>query len=318
MPVYVCQPGKGHPEPWRHGIQVYARPFPVDGSDGDKPSATMNANRNDNDNSNNNNSNSNTDDAPSHTVLREATAVASMPTTALGANVTRSLVVPTAGGGHDWMVGTLSSTDLMQDSRNSRNDEYSASVAASTMAQGLRQRRVARDTTSSSDEPGQGPFRQPPVSSSGSAPITTAESQQRLVLHPVRLTNPVAEMSPPVRRIRHAEVVLVDDVCIAYGRYWLRLRWPGHHLGGGGGSVGITSDKDGGTVIGGAGGGSITGSITTQRPLHAGFAGYVAMGRVRDTLFSNLVHPSSSNIMQQHEEGTNRFENFSSFVFSLH
>lgn len=29
-----------------------------------------------------------------------------------------------------------------------------------------------------------------------------------------------------IRRVRHAEVVLVDDVCIAYGRYWLRLRWP--------------------------------------------------------------------------------------------
>jgi hypothetical protein len=31
----------------------------------------------------------------------------------------------------------------------------------------------------------------------------------------------------PIRRVRHAEVVLVDDVCIAYGRSWLRLRWPG-------------------------------------------------------------------------------------------
>jgi len=30
-----------------------------------------------------------------------------------------------------------------------------------------------------------------------------------------------------IRRVRHAEVVLVDDVCIAHGRYWLRLRWPG-------------------------------------------------------------------------------------------
>ena len=31
-----------------------------------------------------------------------------------------------------------------------------------------------------------------------------------------------------VRRVRHSEVVLVDDTCIAFGRYWLRLRWPGH------------------------------------------------------------------------------------------
>jgi hypothetical protein len=31
----------------------------------------------------------------------------------------------------------------------------------------------------------------------------------------------------PIRRVRHAEVVLVDDVCVAFDRYWLRLRWPG-------------------------------------------------------------------------------------------
>mmetsp|Transcript_15661 Transcript_15661/g.17603 ORF Transcript_15661/g.17603 Transcript_15661/m.17603 type:complete len:786 (+) Transcript_15661:134-2491(+) len=31
----------------------------------------------------------------------------------------------------------------------------------------------------------------------------------------------------PLRKIRHAEVVLVDDVCIAFDRHWLRLRWPG-------------------------------------------------------------------------------------------
>jgi len=29
------------------------------------------------------------------------------------------------------------------------------------------------------------------------------------------------------RKIRHAELVLVDDVCQAHGRYWLKLRWPG-------------------------------------------------------------------------------------------
>jgi hypothetical protein len=34
-----------------------------------------------------------------------------------------------------------------------------------------------------------------------------------------------------IRRLRHSEIILVDDVCIAYGRYWLRLRWPGHRGG---------------------------------------------------------------------------------------
>jgi len=30
-----------------------------------------------------------------------------------------------------------------------------------------------------------------------------------------------------LRRVRHTEVVLVDEVSIWYNRYWLRLRWPG-------------------------------------------------------------------------------------------
>lgn len=51
----------------------------------------------------------------------------------------------------------------------------------------------------------------------------------------------------PVRRIRHAEVVLVDDVCVAYDRHWLRLRWPGNK---------------------------------------GGFAGYVALGKVNETNIS--------------------------------
>ena len=34
-----------------------------------------------------------------------------------------------------------------------------------------------------------------------------------------------------LRRLRHGEIVLVDDVCLAWDRYWLRLRWPGHRGG---------------------------------------------------------------------------------------
>lgn len=26
MPLYLCQPGRDRPEPWRHGASVYARP----------------------------------------------------------------------------------------------------------------------------------------------------------------------------------------------------------------------------------------------------------------------------------------------------
>jgi hypothetical protein len=53
-----------------------------------------------------------------------------------------------------------------------------------------------------------------------------------------------------IRRIRHAEVVLVDDVCVAFGRHWLRLRWPGHK---------------------------------------GGFAGYVALGKVDEPLSKHVL-----------------------------
>ncbi|KAL3940508.1 MAG: hypothetical protein SGARI_000936 [Bacillariaceae sp.] len=52
-----------------------------------------------------------------------------------------------------------------------------------------------------------------------------------------------AQSGVEIRRIRHAEVVLVDDVCVAFERHWLRLRWPGHK---------------------------------------GGFAGYIALGKVND------------------------------------
>ena len=31
MPIYLCQPGLSSKEPWRHGVQVYERPFPLPG-----------------------------------------------------------------------------------------------------------------------------------------------------------------------------------------------------------------------------------------------------------------------------------------------
>lgn len=38
----------------------------------------------------------------------------------------------------------------------------------------------------------------------------------------------VADVSEtPVRRLKHSEVVVADDICIAFERYWLRLKWPG-------------------------------------------------------------------------------------------
>lgn len=123
MPVYLCQSGAGYSEPWRHGIQVYAAPFPI--------------------------------------------------------NATAS------SGGRDTVVLPASSSEAGQ-------------WLSSTTQQG---------TTSQSDHPNQ-------AAQHGSQP--TAE--QRLA-------------GMPIRRVRHAEIVLVDDVCVAFGRYWLRLRWPGQRDG---------------------------------------------------------------------------------------
>jgi hypothetical protein len=44
----------------------------------------------------------------------------------------------------------------------------------------------------------------------------------------------------PVCRIRHSEVVLVDQTLCAYGCTWLRLRWPGEQ-GGFGGFVALSN-----------------------------------------------------------------------------
>lgn len=59
-----------------------------------------------------------------------------------------------------------------------------------------------------------------------------------------------AQSGLEIRRIRHAEVVLVDDVCVAFGRHWLRLRWPGHK---------------------------------------GGFAGYIALGKVDDKVMPKQI-----------------------------
>jgi hypothetical protein len=65
-----------------------------------------------------------------------------------------------------------------------------------------------------------------------------------------------AEGDAPIRRIRHAEIVLIDDVCIAFGRHWLRVRWPGN-----------------------------------PRAGHLHFAGYIAMEEEPSVVVSDLPHP---------------------------
>ena len=123
MPVYLCQSGAGYSEPWRHGIQVYAAPFPIN------------------------------------------------------ANASSA-----GGGGRDSVVLPPTTADAAQWQSTPRGEDDQ------------------KDIIAQSQDDGQ----------------TGAEQK-------------LAGM--PIRRVRHAEIVLVDDVCIAFGRYWLRLRWPGQREG---------------------------------------------------------------------------------------
>ena len=129
MPVYLCQSGAGLSEPWRHGIQVYAAPFPV--------------------------------------------------------SVNTSTT--TSGGGQTSVV---------------------LSTSASTNAPHWDSRQGTQAETQ--------------IVSQEAAP----QNRSSLTQCQQQPANGIA-----IRRVRHAEVVLVDDVCIAFGRYWLRLRWPGEGKG---------------------------------------------------------------------------------------
>mmetsp|Transcript_13638 Transcript_13638/g.19082 ORF Transcript_13638/g.19082 Transcript_13638/m.19082 type:complete len:770 (+) Transcript_13638:165-2474(+) len=107
MPIYLCKPGRNAQEPWRHGIQVYAYPFPVD--------------------------------TPPQQNIDEAT--------------------------------TTHRTAVLSEQQS---DDIPMCQPTNSVASG---------------------------------------------------NNPPKGVA--IRRARHAEVVLVDDVCVSFGRYWLRLRWPG-------------------------------------------------------------------------------------------
>jgi len=82
--------------------------------------------------------------------------------------------------------------------------------------------------------------------------------------HHPRMTFPGAL---PIRRVRHAELILVDEVCVQYGRYWLRLRWPGPQ---------------------------------------GGFAGYIALGRVNPSDINNPriknIESSSENHLSRNDD----------------
>ena len=168
MPVYLCRPGHASTEPWRHGVQVYAYPFRIDGTAG------------------------------------------------------AGAAIGDADGG-----SSASATAAAAASVGNNNDRPSEAAAAAAAAAAL----ASRPATDTADD--------------GEVAAIAAVTTDRAAS---------AGVGVAVRRVRHAEVVLADEVSAAYGRYWLRLRWPGPR-GGIAGYIALGVVPPGGALGAGGGGG---------------------------------------------------------------
>jgi len=225
MPVYLCQSGAGKEDPWRYGIQVYGAPFPIaegddDGDDPVQPSS-----------SSSNKGNHDDDSSPASDAATAGGGGGGGGSTRRGGG--GALAGETTGSSPDTAGAVQGSprNDQRQHPNHRHHNHHQVGggggrdlVVATWMPdvdprQGELQRRYSQPQPAS-----------PPGTAGGGG---LHHHHRHVVAH------------PPIRRIRHAEIVLVDDVCLAHDRYWLRLRWPGRR---------------------------------------GGFAGYVAMGRVDEVL----------------------------------
>lgn len=213
MPVYLCRPGLDTPEPWRHGIQVFAAPFDF--------------------------------------VADDAAAAPPAPAGAVGGG---------GGGGNfeprtDLVCGaepTVAAAPAVEDlgnvhatvhndaaeAENNGNDDDDGAPPADTGVPrfaALQQYDIRGGGGGAAPQHSVLQYTQSARQPRGPSRAVLLNQRQNNSHHNHR--------NVVLRRVRHSEIVLVDDVCVYAGRYWLRLRWPGHR---------------------------------------GGFAGYIAMGRVGD------------------------------------
>mmetsp|Transcript_26133 Transcript_26133/g.55042 ORF Transcript_26133/g.55042 Transcript_26133/m.55042 type:complete len:1001 (+) Transcript_26133:31-3033(+) len=299
MPIYQCQPGTGSKEPWRHGVQVYARPFPLGGES-----------ESDNDDDG--------DVDPVKPREAERVALASVAGTADASTATAAAAVAAAAsavatpreegggvsgpandrrfgsGGDDWddarghdgndandaaggvhdrgepndvhvaregrgRLEAQDDSDLQGEPLLQQHEQQQVQERQLEM-QVIRQRRfvTARaldnstfsnsnssledEIDSNHDNDDTNTFNNDSNNSNQSQHELQQRRQQRQLQnlqgqqhrHHRKLRHQRQRRLPPVRRVRHAEVVLVDQVLVAFRRYWLRLRWPGEHGGFGG------------------------------------------------------------------------------------
>jgi len=139
MPVYLCKPGWGTVEPWKHGVPVFDQPFP-------------------------------TNDKHKHDHKHKHTTTSELHS------------------GGDVSAATATAIDTGTAASHNNNSAIDATNAQSGSANRS--------------------FYTRPVPSF--IPPTVTQ-----------------EGPTPIRRVRHSEAVLVDEVSVHHGKYWLRLRWPG-------------------------------------------------------------------------------------------
>jgi len=227
MPVYLCRPGHASTEPWRHGVQVYAYPFRIDG------------------------------------------------TAAVG----------TSGDVDGCSGGSATAAAAASVGNNEDRPSEAAAAAAAAVA--------AATALASTAEVAAG------------AAVTTDRAAS-------------AGVGVAVRRVRHAEVVLADEVSAAYGRYWLRLRWPGPRGGIAGyialgvvppgGALGGAGAGGGGELVGAGGAGSAT--ARRQRELAAAVAASDAASGEREFRYRTQVSGEflfcSDALIQYHQQEMQR------------
>jgi len=182
MPIYLCKPGWGSPEPWRHGVPVYALPFPFD-SNHPHNNAT---NHNNNNNNHNSNANAHYNGNDSQVQMHQYEDVNTRYTT-------HTLV-----GTSHFIQEHISPPATFQ-------TRHPADAAGNVGGTG------GGVSGTGNDRNGGVNAHAPTVSHTGSGTGGGGMSFR----------------GSPIRRVKHAEVVLVDEVSVHYGNFWLRLRWPG-------------------------------------------------------------------------------------------
>jgi hypothetical protein len=247
MPVYLCCPGLDEKDPWRHGIQVFAAPFALSDTTGTNEGGAV--------------------AADIHT-----TATMSIAARHSSSSSSRLQLDRTTGMEPDsHPPPTSNNGDHTQDTTTTDT----AGRHPSEEHDGENNTNNNGDHEDDGDVPGEIPRFAPRAFVPATTTVMGGGGTTRRMMQPQQQQLPVygssntttnSSSSLPIRRVRHAEIVLVDDVCVYAARYWLRLRWPGRK-GGFAGYIAmglVTGDGDSSTGVDSHGSDTTT-TTTTEK-----------------------------------------------------